>query len=426
VRVSSDASGAAVGGDEPVISRDGRYVAFRTAASLVSEDHNLDASRGLTGYDWYLKDMTTGAFELLTFDADGAQLEPGGPDVLSSAFLSATGRYLAFQFVHEEGRSFDSEIYVRDRQAGVTHLVDGGQTLLEGLSGDGLHVGVDDLSLCISFCPPPSPGVHVDDWSAGTTFAIGCSAGGRMPMSDDGRYVAVLQLNQVEGCELGLARYDRSSSAPPVMLNPELPIAEGGGTPQLASATMSVDGNRAAFTIDRDLGPGDTNTLVDVYVTDLAGRSFRDASLAASGKDANGPSANPWLSPDGTVVQYDTTATNILDADTDGASDTVDAPAVRPSLHRVIDQPEVDPGGSVVVDARGTGIAHDAFVLVHGDGVTVSDITVVSPTEIRYRVTAAPSAPAGLRDVTIVNPGRYGIQGSGHIPAGIRVGPPSP
>src|SRR5689334_7784856 len=57
VRVSSDASGAAVGGDAPVISRDGRYVAFRTTASLASEDHNLDPSRGLTGYDWYVKDM---------------------------------------------------------------------------------------------------------------------------------------------------------------------------------------------------------------------------------------------------------------------------------------------------------------------------------------------------------------------------------
>jgi hypothetical protein len=99
---------------------------------------------------------------------------------------------------------------------------------------------------------------------------------------------------------------------------------------------------------------------------------------------------------------------------------------VRPSLHRVADPPEVDPGTSLEVDSRGTGIAPDAFVLVAGDGVTVSDITVVSPTEIRYRVTAAPSAPDGLRDVTVVNPGRYGIQGSGHIPAGIRVGPPWP
>jgi len=409
VRVSSDASGAAVGGDAPVISRDGRYVAFRTTASLASEDHNLDPSRGLTGYDWYVKDMSTAHFELLTFDAGGTQLEPGGPDVLASAFMSATGRYVAFQFVHEQGRSFDSEIYVRDRQAGVTHLVDGGQKLLEGLSGDGLHVGVDDLSLCISFCPPPAPGVHVDDWSAGTTYTIGCGAGGRMPMSDDGRYVAVLQVNQDEGCALGLARYDRSRAAPPVMFNPEIPLTQGGGQPQLASATMSVDGNRGGFSLDRDLVAGDTNHHTDVYVGDLAGHAFGVASRTADDHPGDGDSINPWLSPDGSLVQFDTQATNLVADDTDGQNDTVLTPAIRPTLDRISSssQPLVR-GGSARIVAFGTGLSPDLAVALSGDGVSVRNVSVVDPTEVLFTVDVATTAPTGARTVTVTDPGPYG------------------
>src|SRR4051812_39511728 len=134
VRVTTDTSGAAVGGDEPAISRDGRFVLFRTAATLGAGDSNLDPSRGLTGADWYVKDMTTGSFDLVSIDATGTQLEPGGPDRLAdTAFLSATGRYVAFQLVHDTGRTFGSEVYIRDRQAAVTHEVHGGYAGLAGL-----------------------------------------------------------------------------------------------------------------------------------------------------------------------------------------------------------------------------------------------------------------------------------------------------
>src|SRR5689334_18083407 len=101
VRVSSDAAGDPVGGDAPVISRDGRYVMFRTAATLVPGDHNLDVTAGLRGTDWYLKDMDTGAFEVLTIDEHGSQLAFGGPDSLAgTGYISASGRYVAFQVIH--------------------------------------------------------------------------------------------------------------------------------------------------------------------------------------------------------------------------------------------------------------------------------------------------------------------------------------
>src|SRR3954451_2782579 len=263
VRVSSDAAGHAVGGDAPAISRDGRLVLFRTTAALVPGDTNLDASRGLTGTDWYVKDLTTGSADLVTFDEGGAQLQPGGLDqLLPIAYLDATGRYVAFQLEHFQGRTLDSDIYVRDRQAGVTDRVDGGFANLAGLSGDGLHVGVDDLPGCATICPGETPGVHIDDWSTGGTYHIGCSAFGETPMSDKGLFVAVAQQASGPGCARGVARYNRLSTPSPEMFATIVAVT---GPPQsFGHLTLSADGARAAFDTEASLVPGDTIDLDDV------------------------------------------------------------------------------------------------------------------------------------------------------------------
>jgi hypothetical protein len=378
----------------------------------VPEDHNLDPSRGLTGDDWYVKDMRTGAFELLTLDDHGVQLAPGGLDDLApTAYMSATGRYVAFQMLHESGRTFGSDIYVRDRQARVTHRVDGGYANLAGLSGDGLHVGVDDLLACITFCPPPYPGVHVDDWSAGTSYTIGCAAGGRTPMSDDGRYVAVLQVNESEGCALGLARYDRTLARSPFMFNEPIAITQGGGQPQLSGASMSADGSVGAFSSDWDLVPGDTNHERDVYVCDLKGRSFGVASRTPLDQPANGPTTNGWLSPDGSLVQLDTMATDLVPNDTDGQNDTVVTPAVRPTLDGISssDSQPLVRGQSSAIVAFGTGLAADLAVSLSGPGVRVIEVTVTDPTEVLFTVSVAPDAPKGPRTVTVTDRGRFAV-----------------
>lgn len=90
VRCSTDSSWAQVNGnsEDPAISADGRYVAFRSdATDLVS------GGTAPGRYNVYRKDMQTGAVVLCSADSSGAE---GGNDSHQPA-MTPDGRYVAFQ-----------------------------------------------------------------------------------------------------------------------------------------------------------------------------------------------------------------------------------------------------------------------------------------------------------------------------------------
>jgi Tol biopolymer transport system component len=90
----------------PVISADGRYVAFSsTATNLVAGDTNSER-------DVFVKDTQTDELVRVSTDGAGSELEgfSSGPDI------SADGRYVAYQYAADgvlEGSGF-FEIYVKD------------------------------------------------------------------------------------------------------------------------------------------------------------------------------------------------------------------------------------------------------------------------------------------------------------------------
>jgi len=145
VSVGNDGTPAAVGFfDIPSISGDGRYVAFSTFDSLVPEDTSSFT------LDIYLRDRQAGTTELISVNSD----EVPGDGRSESPSVSADGRYVAFQsdsgnIVLEQGSLFpDEDIFVRDRQAGITYRVSESSAGAEGdarsigndISGDGLVV----------------------------------------------------------------------------------------------------------------------------------------------------------------------------------------------------------------------------------------------------------------------------------------------
>jgi Tol biopolymer transport system component len=88
--------------------------------------------------------------------------------------------------------------------------------------------------------------------------------------------------------------------------------------------SLSADGTRVAFLSSAtNLVPGDTNGALDTFVKDLATGAIVLASTSASGELANNNTASsrPFLSADGTVVAFASTATNLVPGDTNGASD---------------------------------------------------------------------------------------------------------
>jgi Tol biopolymer transport system component len=115
-RVSLTSAGGQVGGAsyEPAISADGRYVAFRSAASgIVAGDSNGVA-------DVFVRDRTAGTTERVSVDGAGGQAN--GASYVPS--VSADGRYVAFQSAASNLVGGDTngadDVFVRDRTAGTT------------------------------------------------------------------------------------------------------------------------------------------------------------------------------------------------------------------------------------------------------------------------------------------------------------------
>jgi Tol biopolymer transport system component len=140
--VSHSATGVGVGGDEPVISADGRHVVFSSdSPNLVTGDTN-----GAT--DIFDFNLQTGVITRVSMAANGAQ----GNDDSGAPALSGSGRYIVFSSYAENLVATDEnhqpDIFVRDMQTGATKLVSlttAGEQANDGsyypaISADGLTI----------------------------------------------------------------------------------------------------------------------------------------------------------------------------------------------------------------------------------------------------------------------------------------------
>jgi Tol biopolymer transport system component len=116
----------------PCLSADGRFVAFESDdGNLVPNDHNRDS-------DVFVRDLTTGAVELISArDFTLASLAPNGPSWLSTCCVSADGRYVAFASEADNLVGNDTngwrDVFVRDQVNGTNILVSADTN---GFSGD--------------------------------------------------------------------------------------------------------------------------------------------------------------------------------------------------------------------------------------------------------------------------------------------------
>jgi Tol biopolymer transport system component len=93
--------------------------------------------------------------------------------------------------------------------------------------------------------------------------------------------------------------------------------------------TISGDGRRLAF-ISRAQNlmgytpdPGDNNTNQNVYAYDIKERIKRRFSRNASGQQSNGDSARPAMNYTGSIIVFDSAASNFDGGDTNGVQDVV-------------------------------------------------------------------------------------------------------
>jgi len=355
--LASVSTGGAPGNDgsgSPSITADARFIAFESNASnLVAGDTN-----GLT--DIFVRDRASGTTELVSVGPSGVQ----GDSACYSPSISADGRFIAFAsaasnlVVSDTNGVFD--IFVRDRQSGTTQRVSVSSAGAQGdnhssqppsISADGRYVAfTSSASNLVAGDTNAAWDIFVHDLQSGTTERVNLDPAGAQTSGDsiphgspslsaDGRLVAFASYasNLVVGdtnATLDVFVRDRTSST-----NERVSVGSGGTEANYGGGEygfmISADGRFVAFeSIASNLVVGDTNAILDVFVHERQTASTERASVDSSGAQANQLSILPSISADGRFVVFQSIASNLVTADTNGDWDVfAHGPSLRPNAY---------------------------------------------------------------------------------------------
>jgi hypothetical protein len=264
------------GSEEPSLSADGNVVAFTSNAT------NLDPGDGSTGADVYVKNLVNGDIVLASTSDGGVT----GNDSSFAPTLSEDGTRVAFLSNASNLDPADTDglrdVYVKDLVSGDIKLAS---------TSDGGTKGV-----CFSTSAGQVPSLSAD----GTVVAFSSCATTLDPGDTSGDFDIYVK-------DLDTGNIILASTADTGV--------KGSGD----FASLSGDGTMVAFNSGAtNLDSGDTDTVTDVYVKDLATDDITLVSTSDGGTKGNGGSLRPSLTADGTKVAFQSNASN-LDPD-DGTS----------------------------------------------------------------------------------------------------------
>jgi hypothetical protein len=341
--VTSRASVPAGGGEangasgEPSVNADGRFVAFVSGASnLVPGDTNGAA-------DVFVRDLQEGTIERVSVSSDGAEAHgaSGGPA------LTADGRRVAFwshaaDLVEGDGNAL-SDVFVRDRAGATTILASASATGAQGdhfsglggltLSGDGAFaVFQTDASNLVA----PGSGIVARGLATGAVAYVGS---GRAPAaSETGRFIAYQRRGPFIGDITEVYLEDTCAGATGCTpSSTKISIATIGGASFSGGAAPSVsaDGRFVAFEAAGRMVEEDGNAFTDIVVRDTCrdappGCVARFVRLAPAGVDPDGFSLRVSLAAGARYAAFDSTATNLVAGDQNGAPDVFVAETTFP------------------------------------------------------------------------------------------------
>lgn len=391
----------------PVLSADGRYVAFDSSASnLVPHDTNGKV-------DVFVRDLHTGVTRRVSVANDGAQGNGDSDQAGAGPAISADGRYVAFQSLSTSlvrQHATAGQVYVRDLKLGTTRMVSVSNQGVPGenysdypsISADGRYVAFASQSL--NLVPGGSfaiTSIFVRDLQANTTRRVSVSSQG-VPGNDvsdtpyisaNGRYVTFMSAatNLVPRDTNALpdifVRDLQANTTRRANLSTSGAQANDGGT-GLGSNTPSISGTGRyiAFTSDAsNLVPHDKNNHVDVFLRDMQTHTTRIVSVSSSNQEGNFDSVTsnaPAVSDDGQFVIFSSVATNLVTGHPNDGGDIYrrDMTAGATTLMSV--SPRGDHANSQsyepAISANGQYVAFssDASNLVFGDTNGSADIFV--------------------------------------------------
>ena len=298
------------------VSSSGRFVAFVSAAdNLIVEDTNLRE-------DVFVRDTCIGAAEpcsqstsRVSVSADGLQVD--GASTMPA--LSADGRYVAF--------------------------VSNASNIVPGAKAEGSEVFLRDTCLGTEeHCAPSTIGVSVTD--AGVP---GDGPSLHPAISPDGRFVAFLSTASnlgATGSTLARQIFLRdtctgtTNGCRPSTVHISASADDGESEAGGSAPAISLEGRYVAFvSAVSHLVPDDTNQWVDAFIHDtcLVTPAYIKATWRLSrsrlGADADADTLTLALTPNGRVLAFTSTASNLVPGDTNGAEDVfvISATACAPA-----------------------------------------------------------------------------------------------
>jgi Tol biopolymer transport system component len=328
-------NGGNSGSFEPKFSADGRFVLFVSGAS------NLGPTDTNGHLDVYVRDLVANTTTLVSANTEGNN---GGNLDSGEAKISANGRFAVFVSSASDlvglPTSGYGDVYVRDLVTGTTMLASvnaddtaGGNARSDTpfISADGRFVAFTSAADNLDTLGP-GYGVYVRDLVAGTTSRVSVSVSGTasdgiasaLGISADGRFV-LFQSTALDLVPLNIANpnvYVRDLVAGVtklVSVNAEGIDDAGGGEP----ASISADGRFITFaSASEELGPPDTNGLLDIYRKDMATGQVTLISANGSGTSGgNWESSVSAMSADGQVVAFRSRGNDFGPTDTNGFND---------------------------------------------------------------------------------------------------------
>ncbi|WP_050507514.1 MULTISPECIES: TolB family protein [Streptomyces] len=345
VNVASDGTQADSWSSTPTISADGRYVAFASdAAHLVPGDTNAAT-------DIFVHDRRTGRTESVTLDGRPPQGKQGSQMPVISANGRYVAFASSREDLVPGDTNKAQDIFVRDRKTGTVGRVSvsatgeqaNGPSANPVISYDGRTVGF--ISKAANLRPDPAAAArdraglrkphsypfYVHDLDTGRTGVGSLSSTGETvgawnaSISPDGRYaVFSSQYGEVvPGHPTG--RADLFVRDLVKGTTEQMSYTYDGKQPQTGSSglgVLSADNGRLYFESSApDLVRDDTNNATDIFVRDMRTGVIERVNRPVDSTPDQGWSSNVSTDATGLTAAFDSDAANLVPGDTNGVTD---------------------------------------------------------------------------------------------------------
>lgn len=350
----------------PVISASGRRILFASAATDLT---SLPTPSG--GGDVYLYDLQTGVTALVSVNAAGTAAGNGvsGYSGIFPNQMSGDGSRVVFESNASDLVANDingvTDVFVRDVAAGTTTLV--------SVNAAGTASGNNI-----------SPGALISNDGALVVFASSASD---------------LVANDTNGFTQDVFR--RNLTAATTTLISRNAAGTGSGNGSSFSQAISADANTVAFSSSSTdlVATPDNNGTDDVFVRRLGAGMTLLASVNATGTaTGNGASINHSLSADGSVVAFESQASDLVPNDTNGSTSDVFAFVVVPPTTGSL-------AGFVFNDRNNDGARQPAELGIGGATINLSGTTSLGAAVAQ----STSSAADGSYAFTALAPGTYSL-----------------